>query len=150
MTPIEINGVDLVGPGHVSIWVPSYDSVGAGGWTVDYSGVIGGVRLYSSGADGENVLYKAFLSAGIWTLRFYYGKDIDKGKLDFSIDAAKVVNTLDTYAAASAANQVSTTTGIIITSSGLKTLTLAANGKNAASSAYGLLLVGIIALWRTA
>lgn len=137
--------------GHVSVLLSSYNSVGQGIWAADarYQ-AINGSKLCNQGSNGDNISYLVYLVAGTWTLRIYHHKDTDHGKLDVYIDAAKVVSALDTYASGASDNNVSTTTGIVIAASGLKTLKIEVNGKNDLSSAYSAYLEGIIALWRTA
>ena len=82
--------------------------------------------------------WKIPLSAGTWALTFIHSKNTFAGIVDVSIDGVVVVDDLDMYNGSSTRNNVSDTTGISITTSGVKTLRFEIIGKNASASHYSL------------
>lgn len=139
-----------VGEGHITIFPPSYNSIGQGTWEESRS-----ENAYydwywkneTSKANGDNVSFKVFLDVGTYTLMLIHHKNTDAGIVDISIDGVEV-DSIDLYAALTW-NVRSIQTGITISSSGLKTLKLEVDGKNASSSNYKYYMV-YLALWRTA
>lgn len=139
------------GEGHITIMPFSYNSIGQGTWAFSATAnQWGGFTFLNAvgAADGDNLVFKVYLAAGTYTLEELGIKGSNHAIIDYEIDGA-VIATVDHYAAVGAYNQRSVDTGNVIATSGLKTLTMKANGKNAASSGY-FMAVSTIVLWRTA
>lgn len=99
-------------------------------------------------ADGQYLTWKLHLSAGTYTLRVIHGKDTNFGIADFYIDATEVAS-IDMYGAAATYMNVNNTTGIAVADSGVKTVKLLIDGKNASSAGFRI-DANIIYLIRTA
>lgn len=138
-----------VGEGRITILPWDYDSIGQGTWvlTLIASQILNGWLNNDSNADGDNISYRLYLTAGTYTLRVVGRKHTICGIVDVDIDAVEVAS-FDLYGALTY-NVVFSQTGITIASDGLKTLKLRVDGKNASSSAY-YASISAIALWRTA
>lgn len=129
----------------------SYDSTGPGTWAIgsEITAQYCQNPFYNSvDANGDNVSYKVYLDSGTYTFLLFGIKGTNRGIVDVDIDAAEVAS-FDLYAASTQCNQRLIQTGIVIASSGIKTLKLRVDGKNGSSSGYVLPFV-FIALWRTA
>ncbi|MBA7578299.1 hypothetical protein ES708_20161 [subsurface metagenome] len=138
------------GEGHINIIPENYDSIGQGTWTTlltaDY---FFHFVFYNTTADNrDNLSYKLYLAAGIYTLRTMYHKGPTNGIAAIDIDGVEV-ESIDQYASNYPKNLTSTKTGIIIATPGVKTLRLRADGKNPSSTAYELNF-SYFTLWRTA
>jgi len=137
--------------GHVLIWPWFYDSVGQGTWENSASDTayapLQSVLYNSSGGDGDNLSYKIPLVAGTYTLKFMYHAASDRPIVDIDIDGAEVAS-FDQYSASDVVT-TGTQTNITISSSGIKTLKVRVDGKNASSSGYTATLM-MICLYRTA
>lgn len=124
------------GGGNISI-IPLKVVAGAGAWaTVANSNQMLDVVVYNTtGADGDYFTDTVFLAAGIYKIQVLYYKTTNTGIVDIDIDGVEVLS-FDEYAASATYNQIHETTGIVIASSGLKTLDFRVDGKNVASSGY--------------
>lgn len=137
------------GAGHITISPENYDSIGAGAHSFSASTArTHNVAFYSSGANLDNVSYKVYLAAGTYSIRFNLVTADNQCIMDVDIDGVEVAS-WDLYTVPFTNNVLKTQTGIVIAASGLKTLRIRADGKNAASAAFYYDLSGI-ALWRTA
>lgn len=138
-----------VGEGHITILPYNYNSIGAGVWSIDISAL--NCLCYTwvnaaSQANGDNYVCRLFLAAGTYTMRVLYLKHTNNAICDILIGGVEV-GSLDLYGV-TARNQVWTTAGIVIAASGLTTLRVRADGKNALSTAWRV-PIGSICLWRT-
>lgn len=109
--------------------------------------LMGGFLYNSSFADQDQVNYKLWLGAGTYTFKLLHATSTTHGILKILIDAAEVAS-FDTYGPASY-NKVSTATGINISTTGIKTISLKVDGKNPSSSGY-YMSVSAFTLYRTA
>ncbi len=140
------------GEGHIILIPAFYNSIEQGTWATGGLDTgyypTNGAFYNSSSANGDQLTLKAYLAAGTYSMRHYYYKGPDAAIVSLTIDAVEVLS-LDCYAAGASKANISTTTGIVIASSGLKAFAIKANGKNASSASY-IMQINAIALWRTA
>lgn len=96
-----------------------------------------GAKFYnSSNTDGDQVNYKVYMGNGTYTFKFIHGENITFGILKLLIDDIEKAS-FDCYNAGGAqVNVIDTETGIEITESSIKTVSLKIDGKNASSSGY--------------
>jgi hypothetical protein len=112
-------------------------SVGQGTWTISTNTASWGTHIINGPpADSDNISYEFPLSAGTYTLQFFHRKHNNMGKIDVFIDANKVINAYDPYSAAPQEFQTYEESGVTVATSGMKTIKIAINGKNGASSGY--------------
>lgn len=136
------------GEGHLNILPWNYDSVGAGTWSIIVdAGQAFNFRYGHGNFDLDNLSYKVYLAKGTYTLRVMSCLTLSAGITDFDIDGVEVAS-WDWYGATTY-NYVNSQTGIVIATSGLKTLKMRLDGKNGSSEAYGT-NISLISLWRTA
>jgi len=136
------------GEGHITLFLYNYNSIGQGTWIIlpDANQFLYGSIYNSSISDGDNISLKVYLAAGTYTLRILWIKFSVAGKLDIDIDDVEVAS-LDWYAAVTAYNSFLTQTGIVIATSGIKTIKFRAHGSTGGGYYVGATTV---ALWRTA
>lgn len=91
----------------------------------------------SAVANGDSFGWYATLAAGTYKVVVWYDKFTDRGKQDIYI-GSQLITTIDTYGASLVANQQSLTTGIIIPANDTYLVKSVVNGKNAASSSFGI------------
>jgi hypothetical protein len=121
------------------------DAVNTGTWTLNQStSTVFACYSQGSNADGNNCTYKVPMAAGTYTIQVIYGQGTNFAKFDIQIDGAVVVSGIDGYAGGDAWNTISETTGVTITSGGIKNLKVIHNGKNGLSSGYFSRIEGII------
>lgn len=138
------------GEGHITILPVAYDSIVQGTWQVrihadDY---IGKFDNSAAHADGDELDFKVFLAKGTYTLLLIATRYLNSGIVDFDIDDSEVAS-FDTYFGPTDRNYRFTQTSINVATSGLKTLRMRIDGKNASSGGY-VIFSHLIALWRTA
>lgn len=103
--------------------------------------------LESTGAQNAEVTWRVLLQAGTWKFTLMHSKAGNRGIYSVQIDGVEG-GTIDGFAAA-AANALDTITGISVANSGLKTLKLKMATKNASSSSFFGVIIGILMI-RTA
>lgn len=134
------------GEGNITLYPWHYESVGNGTWVFNFD--TGRLHSMSSGTDAAQLVWKAYLAAGTYTilLRANVGSSYGIGVLNFdSTDHA----TFDTYNAGSSDNNRFEQTSVTVSTGGLKTITWTTTGKNASSSNYNNVF-SQINLFRTA
>jgi len=96
-----------------------------------------GAKFYnSSNTDGDQVNYKVYMGSGTYTFKFIHGENVTFGILKLLIDDVEKAS-FDCYNAGGAqVNVIDTETGIEIAESGIKTVSLKIDGKNASSTGY--------------
>lgn len=153
-TEHEAGGTDPVnitpGEGHLTILPYAFDSIGQGTWLPWLSAfqvMQGGIRN-STRADGDNLSYQVYLSAGTYTLILFTYHGTSFGIMDIDIDGNEVAS-FDLYKAIPQYNHRHIQAGIVIPASGLYALRCRADGKNPASTFF-YIPIGHISLWRTA
>lgn len=122
-----------------------------GTWTglgVSGAAFFGHYRDSGSSAIDDEARWNVPLVAGTWRLDVFYLGAPSGGIWQVSIDAAAAGDPIDTYNAG-VPPLVATREGIVLTTSGPKTITFKTTSKHASSSAYQLLLSGF-SLTRTA
>jgi len=134
--------------GHITILPWNYSSIGQGTWIIliDVSQILNGTVYNSSIANLDNISFKVFLDAGTYTLRLLAIKFSVGGIADVDIDEVEVAS-FDLYSAVTVYNSIVSQTGIVISTSGLKTLKLRLHGSTGGSYYCA---ISSIALWRTA
>ncbi len=135
--PSAAVGITSPGEGHIFINLLAYVTIIQGTWTwLAASGKYLGGSLYNStGADGDGLTYNVFLAANTYTLTLVLRTSSILGIIEILIDGASIA-TYDAYSSSPADNLIFSTSGISISSSGLKVLTIRINGKNASSTDY--------------
>ena len=134
------SGAGSQGSGNFFFLPQVPDTVGAGtfGITISANSNYQGLFRCTSANDGDNCTFNiGYFSAGTYTLEISYVTSNDKAKLDVFIDSDKVISAKDMYNGAVVYGANHKETGITLTE-GVKTLKLALNGKNAASSGYAM------------
>jgi hypothetical protein len=140
------------GCGHIIISLFKPSAVIQGTWdnSIQTSTINGYyIRNETSHADGDEINYKVYLAAGTYVLLVLYRKSNDAGILDVKLDTVDILSALDTYDAGTTFNNISETTGITVSTAGIKTLQLVVDGKNGSSSNYKLHIQEVV-LYRTA
>jgi hypothetical protein len=137
------------GEGHVTIWPDAYNAIGQGDWgfTNNSSGRYGWYLSQTTPANGDNISFQAYLAAGTYTIMLLHHKNTSGGIMKVDVDGVEV-GSVDQYAALTW-NVRAVVTGIAVATSGLKTIRLRMDGKNASSSGHKGWLV-FMSLWRTA
>lgn len=134
---------------YISPWM--YDLAPQGTWAIFVDGTIvrnSGIDNTGSLNDGDEVLYKDYVPAGTYTVKFIGSKGTTFGIIKIKIDGV-VVATFDMYNGASQTNQIQTQTGISVASSGVKEIKVGIDGKNALSSNYAAIFSELV-FYRTA
>lgn len=96
----------------------------------------------NAAANGDTFTQDFTCAAGTYSFSSYGSSTTDRGRIDWYIDATKVVS-LEEWYAASAGDILKTTSSIAITA-GAHTLSGVVNGKHASSSGYKIVLA---AMW---
>lgn len=142
--------IDLAGsstPGLARVWPHDFVTL-TGTWitavvvTQPYNCMV----YNSTSDDGDSADAQFFAQAGTYTLYVLGQTETNRGKADWYIDGSLVVSGQDWYAGTPANNVTKSSAGITIASSGMHTLKLVVNGKNASSGDYyiGLNLVRLL------
>lgn len=98
---------------------------------------------YRSGAVQNDLLgWDVVLAGGTWTVELLYAKASTQGIVTLSIDGTDI-GTIDTYAASTQHNQLSSVSGVSVTTPGKKRLRLKMATKNASSSGYDQRLIHV-------
>lgn len=140
----------VIGEGHITILPFMYNQIIQGTW----SGVGGteawGYRFFqnTSNTDGDGLNFKVYLAKGTYTLKLLGVTSDSYGIIDIDIDGTEVA-TDDWYSSSMVSDIVKTHTDITISESGIKTVTLRVDGKNASSSGYYTKVL-FITLYKTA
>lgn len=138
--------------GHITIFPSAYDSIGQGTWTwyldTTFNYILGGTWYNSTAVNGDEISYKVMLPVGTYTLCIMSSTSNNHGIKTCYIDNV-VVASFDEYSASFVANVNKKQTGIVISTTGLKTLKVKCVGKNGSSSGY-MINIQMISLWRTA
>lgn len=138
------------GEGHILLLGANYNAAAAGTWTAEQSTLqITDQRTYNTThALNDEINFKAFLAAGTYSLLLWGQKTTIGGIAQVLIDGVAVA-TFDEYASPDVQNFRFEQTGIIIASSGIKTISVKLTDKNASSSDY-YFFISLICLYRTA
>jgi len=88
-------------------------------------------------ANNDEITFPLSLGKGTYDVHFVYTTSSESGKLDISLDSQVIINQLDLYSAATIRNVIHEESNIVLKGGDYK-LSLKANGKNAASTAYHL------------
>lgn len=134
---------------HLSPWL--YDSNPAGTWSAAAFPVASNAyanSIISDGNNGTKLTYKVWLMPGTYTLKMMCETYSSRGIATWDINGSDVA-TFDTYSAGDVINVIKTQTGIAVTATGVISLSVRANGKNASSSNYFLAIQDVV-LYRTA
>lgn len=102
----------------------------------------------SSAAQNAEVSWNVLLAAGTWTITLMHRTASSRGVYSVQIDDVEV-GTIDGYSAVTTENVLTSVTGIVVATPGIKKLSLKMLTKNASSSGYLGSLVGVT-LRRTA
>jgi hypothetical protein len=89
----------------------------------------------SLGGQDAELGWDVVLGAGTWTIQLVYNKSTNTGIFSVRIDDVEV-GTVDSYAAAAAANFISSVTGVVVASTGKKRVSLKMATKHASSSSF--------------
>lgn len=140
------------GGGASLIFLPPflYSAIGAGSVNVvNTVGPLGGwVYLLSSPSNGNHIDWQADMVAGTYSFRLLGATSNTHAIISVRIDGTEVY-TFDAYSGSTVWNTDHTGTGIVVASSGLKTISVVANGHNASSSGYDVVWIQM-GFWRTA
>lgn len=135
---------------YLSAWM--FDSEGNGNWsspTIEANQARNGNIYNADHNNGDNVSYKAYMRAGTYTCKILGQTGSAYGILKLKIDGVEVVSWDQYSAAANTYNQISTTTSIVIATSGVKTIQVIVEGKHASSSDHYIVWSEIV-FYRTA
>ena len=125
------SGPDLVS-GFTTTRFQSTAELG-GGWV--------GQQSAAAADNGDYYEINFLVEAGTWTMTIIYQKNPNSPIHDFLIDGVSV-GTVDTYAAGTSHNNVTSISGITL-SAGHHTFKILANGKNASSGDYNLAIQNV-------
>jgi len=89
----------------------------------------------STGANNDQVTFPLVLGKGTYEVSMIYPTTPDRGKLDVALDGNIIINQLDQYSVGVVHNVIHRESAVVIRHP-TKTISLTANGKNAASSNY--------------
>lgn len=89
----------------------------------------------SAGTQNDEIYWDVLLAAGTWNITVGYRKAASRGIFSVQLDGVEI-STIDSYAAVTTENQVTTLTGVVVASPGIKRLKLKMTDKNASSSSY--------------
>ena len=124
-------GSDVFLPG----W--NWDAVNQGSWAkyIDSNYMYNGYVKSNPAANGDEIDFKAYMSAGTYTLKMMALTYNSAGIVDIDIDGVEVAS-FDLYNASVVRNAVQTQANITVSAAGVKTITFRIDGKNASSSGY--------------
>jgi len=134
--PGEINGMTtLINPAF-------YDSIGQGTWIIGVDSIVqwNAVWRNSSLADGDNISYKVYLTAGTYTFYSLFKTYSGAAIMDIDIDGVEVAS-FDGYSAGIVANVLFSQPNIVVAESGVKTVRLRVDGRHASSTGWSLNLI---------
>lgn len=128
-------------PTHCTIWPGNEWTINSGvsgGWSTNVPNNDGQYcRFYqSSPANGDSVQQTFFLAAGTYTFNVLGTSGAGNGKLDWYIDNVTFLTGDDWYAASGTVNRIVSTASVVVTGSGVHTLKVIVNGKNASATNY--------------
>jgi len=129
------------GEGFVSINAWDYTAIISGTWlfSQDASDIAGMAAYVSSPAINDQIDYTAFLAAGTYTINMIGRHATNKGIATILIDGVSV-GTMDWYdAGGQAYHEKRTITGVVVATSGIKTISVKMASKNPASSDYQII-----------
>jgi len=144
------NVAGQAGEGHIFLYPFAYSAINQGTWVVNVqaSYLLNADMYNTTSADGDEVDFQAYLAAGTYTLLLIASKSTDRAIGDIDIDGGEVAS-FDLYNAIFVGNNLLRQAAIAVATSGLKTITYRAHGKNGASTDYVAAFQAIV-LWRTA
>lgn len=124
---------------------------GAAPWTSNQTGASVGnhIDAYDGTAQNNYLTFSAYLNAGTYTFDFWGRQYSNAGIMTMQIDTVDQGISHDWYNAASSFDNKVTDTGIVIATSGVKTIKLIGATKNGASGGYAL-FIQMIQLTKTA
>lgn len=136
--------------GHVTLLPMAYESYSGHPLAFMPSGTgwLQGWWTQAAPAQDDSWTFKVSMSAGTYTFMFL-GLQAADAPILHVYDGATQLGTVDTYATSYAYSVPLKATGLVVASSGLKDLKIAAESKNASSSGYKV-YAQMFALWRTA
>ena len=136
--------------GNITILLWNYNNITQGTWifAIDPDYIFNGVFYNSTGADGDEINFRAVLAAGTYSLAIICKVGGGHGIAAIDVDADQVAN-LDMYNAGILFNVRLSAVGIVIATTGIKDIAIRVNGKNPAASGYSAGIASL-ALWRTA
>ena len=138
--------MSLTFPKRIDIcpWLDVYTaSPGAGGAdarTQDSTNLGGGRRGFGGTVSGAGSYFEwqVLLEAGTWTLTEIFHKGANVGIHKILLDGVQIASGIDQYNAVNLMNNVNEVSGIVVASTGIKTLRFENTGKNASATYYGL------------
>jgi len=146
--PTEID-VPAGGGGHITVLPDMYSAIIQGTWShINDMCAGGGFLRNSTGANADEVNYLVGLAAGTYTLRLLFTKTVAGGIVDVYVDGTEE-GSIDTYAAATAFNNVLNIPGIVVAAPAMVVVRVVCDGKHASSTKWQCDLQEY-AFWRTA
>lgn len=138
------------GEGRMFFLAWDYSAIIQGTWTFTYApNHWFNVFAYnSSNTDEDEINFKAYLAAGTYSVQLVCAKDAAYAISNILIDDTLILTT-DHYNATTLNNQLNSATGIVVATSGLKTIKLKVNGRNASCSGWYIPFYSFM-IWRTA
>lgn len=118
-----------------------YDSIVQGTWAYDSMAYGYGRFRNTTGANADEVTYKEYLTAGTYKIFAVGLKASSMAIVSIKIDSVEVLRQ-DMYNAVNVDGFVYDDT-FVIGSSGIKTISIKADGKHASSSSYSVFLYGL-------
>ena len=140
----------LIGEGYVSWLGAVYSAVTQGGFSlaINASQMLNYLLYNSTNAQNDQVDYKIWLAAGTYTFKSYFYTGPNQADRTVLIDGSSI-GVLNGYSAAPAFNVIGEITGVVISTSGLKTLSFKAATRDPSSVGWYInLCCGV--LFRTA
>lgn len=137
-----------LGDGAIKLMPWAYNSITAGTWAFQSITCLGHYEqaiLNASGANNDEINWKAYLSAGTYTIKVLTMNHNQGGTINVEIDGSNKGST-GTYNAGNQYNQVHTYTGITVSAAGIVDIGIKASADN---GQYKLYISGIV-LYRTA
>lgn len=121
----------------------SPDSTEQGTWSVqeDETNINNFFFTNTTAANADAVSFKVGLVAGTYSLIVIYAKSTDTAIIQVNLNGVQIAS-IDSYNGSTTRENVSRTNSISV-SNGLVNLQIKANGKNASSSSYKVLIQGI-------
>jgi len=117
--------------------IPIDGDVVAGTWgfVINNAQILNGCYANTSGTNNNQVTFPLVLGKGTYEVSMIYPTTPDRGKLDVALDGNIIINQLDQYSVGVVHNVIHRESAVVIRHP-TKTISLTANGKNAASSNY--------------
>lgn len=131
--------------GNVTIMGPEYVGSVTGTWAyaVNDNALFDFAWKQSDSADGGTIEYKAYLLEGTYQINVIHTKTAHSPKLDIHIDGTEVAS-CDMYNSSDAHAQVCSDTSNTVSTTGIHTIKLVIDGKNASSDNYYVYLNYIV------